>query len=142
MRTYTWRIMAGYSGTPLTKKLGIVEGTGVALVGAPVGFGATLGPLPAGAHIVEGDEPASVVVLFAVTYEELEERFARARVRIPPAGGIWVAWPKKASSVETELSFDVVQAHGLAMGLVDNKVCAVDDTWSGLRFVIRTKDRS
>lgn len=133
--------MAGYSGTRLTSKLGIKEGTTVALIAAPVDFGSTLGELPSGAVIVDSGDPAEVVLLFALTFEELESRFTQATKLIPQNGGIWIAWPKKSAGLETELDFAVVQSHGLEAGLVDNKVCAIDETWSGLRFVIRREDR-
>lgn len=136
--------VAGYSGTPLPKKLGIKQGHRVALIGAPAGFEKTLGPLPddvgltAGAR---GKAPLDVVVLFTKKKADLVRRFARLAERLAPAGGLWVAWPKKASCVATDLTEGVVREHGLAAGLVDNKICAVDETWSGLRFVIRLKDR-
>jgi hypothetical protein len=102
-----------------------------------------LDPLPAGVVLVgEPDAPCDVLVIFAVDGDELSGRFAAALQVLPAAGGLWVAWPKRSSGVTTTLSFDVVQPHGLASGLVDNKVCAVDATWSGLRFVVRKEDRA
>lgn len=134
---------AGYSGTPLTRKLGIKEGTRVGTFGAPEHFPSLLEPLPAGVELVgEPDAPCDVLVIFAIDGDELSSRFAAALQVLPAAGGLWVAWPKRSSGVTTTLSFDVVQPHGLASGLVDNKVCAVDATWSGLRFVVRTQDRA
>jgi hypothetical protein len=135
--------MAGYSGTPLVKKLGIKPGHHLALLGAPAGFTATLGDLPDGVAVqneLVGD-PLDVIVLFAPDEAALRRGFATAARRLCPAGGLWVAWPKKASGVPTDLTETEVRAIGLAAGLVDNKVCAVDDVWAGLRFVIRVQDR-
>ncbi len=134
--------MAGYSGTPLPKKLCIKEGARVALVGAPQGFESVLGELPAGAELVPASRKAlDVVLLFARTRAELVRRFETYAARLKPDGSLWVAWPKKSSGVETDLAEGYVRTHGLGAGLVDVKVCAVDETWSGLRFVYRLKDR-
>ncbi len=138
--------MAGYSGTPLPQKLGIKEGSRVALIGAPEGFAAALEPLPAKVKLARrigqsGSPPLDVILFFADRAAELEKRFSSLAAKLAPNGGLWVAWPKKASGVPTDLTDDVVREIGLAKGLVDNKVCAVDDVWSGLRFVIRLKDR-
>jgi hypothetical protein len=136
--------MAGYSGTPLAQKLGIKQGHRVALVDAPEGFTGTLGDLPEGVtlhHGVAGKEPYDVIVFFTDSRVRLRQRFAGLAARLKPAGGFWVAWPKKASGVATDLTEDLVRAVGLEAGLVDNKVCAVDETWSGLRFVVRIQDR-
>lgn len=130
--------MPGYSGTPLPRKLGVKEGSVVGLLGAPSGFDRTLGPLPDGAtirHQARGQ--IDVIVLFARSIADLKKRFPAAHRALAPGGGLWLAWPKKASGVETDLNDGVVRALGLASGLVDNKVCAVDDTWSGLRFMRR-----
>jgi hypothetical protein len=134
--------MAGYSYTPLDRKLGIKPEHTVALLNAPDGFGDYLGPLPDGAHVV--DVPTAkldVALLFVREAADLRRSFARVAKRLHPAGGLWVAWPKKASGVATDLTEDVVRRIGLDAGLVDNKVCAIDDVWSGLRFVIRRQDR-
>ena len=134
--------MAGYSGTPLPKKLGIKPGHRVVLVGAPRGF--RLHPLPSGAQVrgdLRGKTQEDVIVFFTKRRAELARRFEVLAARLAPAGGLWIAWPKQASGVSTDLSGDLVRSIGLASGLVDNKVCAVDDTWSGLRFVIRLRDR-
>ncbi|MGE5596423.1 MAG: DUF3052 domain-containing protein [Hyphomicrobiales bacterium] len=134
--------MAGYSGTPLPKKLGIREGSRVLLVGAPDKFEAALGELPPGAEAGAGaDAPADVLLFFTTERAALEERFAELARLIAANGGLWVAWPKKSSGVPTDLTENVVREIGLAAGLVDNKVCAIDATWSGLRFVYRVKDR-
>jgi hypothetical protein len=124
-----------YSSTPLPKKLGIYEGSRVALRKAPDGFADRLGVVPRQRGELD------VAVLFATRQAELTSAFAPLVRRLAPAGGLWVAWPKKASGVETDLTFDAVQKTGLDAGLVDNKSCAVDDTWQALRFVIRLRDR-
>ena len=134
---------SGYSGTPLSKKLGIKEGARVGTFGGPDGLGSLLEPLPAGVEIrAEPTDVADVLIVFATSSVELEDRFGAALHLLPAAGGLWVGWPKKSSGIETDLGFDAVQTHGLAAGLVDNKVCAIDETWSGLRFVVRTADRA
>jgi hypothetical protein len=135
-------MMAGYSGTPLAKKLGIREGAVVILAGAPDGFEATLDPLPPGVVVGRRTRSgADVVLLFAPSRSVLERRFAPLAAALDRSGGLWVCWPKRSSGVATDLDENEVRAHGLAAGLVDNKVCAVDETWSGLRFVYRLKDR-
>ncbi len=134
---------AGYSGTPLPKKLGIKRESRVLLAGAPAGFLATLGPVPEGVEFVaEAGGPVDVILLFVEREAALRDAFPRLAARLVPNGGFWVAWPKKASGRPTDLTFDVVQGVGLGHGLVDNKICAVDETWSGLRFVVRVKDRA
>jgi hypothetical protein len=135
-------VAAGYSGTPLATKLGIREGSRVALLGAPEGFDDVLAPLPAGVRVLRRLSPGlDVVVLFVTRRQRLEQRFAAAAEAVMPAGGLWVAWPKRASKVPTDLTEDVLREVGLPMGLVDNKVCAVTEVWSGLRFVWRTENR-
>jgi hypothetical protein len=137
-------VNAGYSGTPLAKKLGIKEGHEVATLGAPPHFADLLAPLPPRARVtsgLRGDDVRNVIIVFARTLHELEERFGRARPRLHPAGGLWVCWPKQTSELAGELRESSVRAHGLATGLVDNKVCAIDSDWSGLRFVVRVRDR-
>ena len=134
--------MAGYSGTPLPKKLCIREGARVALAGAPAGFESVFGALPDGAEFVPPSRKGlDVVLLFARSRDELVRRFETYAGCIKPDGSLWVAWPKKSSGVETDLAEGYVRQHGLDVGLVDVKVCAVDETWSGLRFVYRLKDR-
>jgi hypothetical protein len=124
-----------YSDTPLPKKLGIKEGSRVALQKAPDGFAELLGVKPK----LRGE--FDVAVLFATRQGELTRAFTPLARRLAPAGGLWVAWPKKASGVETDLTFDAVQRTGLDAGLVDNKSCAIDNTWQAVRFVIRLSDR-
>jgi hypothetical protein len=134
--------MAGYSGTPLPRKLGIKEGARVAFSGAPAGFDRTLGDLPTDVQVkraVRG--PLDVIVVFITRRAELERRIGRLTKAMEPAAGLWIAWPKRASKVPTDVTEDVIREIGLAAGLVDNKVCAVDDVWSGLRLVIRLRDR-
>ena len=135
---------AGYSGTPLPKKLGIKPGHRVLLLGAPRGFEQTLGALPEGvavANASRGTKPFDVIVLFALDERALRAGFEPARARLQSDGGLWIAWPKKSSGLQTDLGDAMVRAHVLASGLVDNKVCALDETWSGLRFVVRLEDR-
>jgi len=137
-------VSAGYSGTPLAKKLGIKEGYLVATMGAPAHFNALLEPLPSGVRVgsgLRGNRLFDVLIVFARTHGELADRFERASERMQPAAGLWVCWPKQTSALASDLRDSDVRAHGLSTGLVDNKVCAVDEDWSGLRFVIRLEDR-
>ena len=138
---------AGYSGTPLPKKLGIRPGSRVLLAGAPAGFEGTLGALPEGARLLgPSAKGADVTLVFAERAAHLAPAFARLSERMATDGCLWVAWPKKAAQKTagraSDLSFDAVQEIGLAAGLVDAKICAVDATWSGLKFVIRRADRA
>jgi hypothetical protein len=133
---------SGYSGTPLPKKLGIREGSRVAVVSAPKGFDASLGALPPGAQLrTHARGRLDVIVFFVTRRAELARRFPSFARALQDDGGLWVAWPKKTSGVATDLGFDAVQQVGLDAGLVDNKVAAIDGTWSGLRFVYRVADR-
>ena len=134
--------MVGYSGTPLARKLGVKEGSRLALLGAPDGFDAELDPLPGGVTVLRRLGPKlDVAVLFVTERRELEKRFPAVAAAITPAGGFWVAWPKRASKVPTDMTEDVLREVGLPQGLVDNKVCAVTEVWSGLRFVWRKENR-
>ena len=134
--------MAGYSGTPLATKLGIKPRARVALVGAPADFPTTL-ELPEDARGLRAlRAPVDVALLFCACSADLERGFGRCTAALAPAGGLWVAWPKRSSGVTTDLTEAAVRAYGLDAGLVDNKVCAVDDTWSALRFVVRLRDRA
>ena len=131
-----------YSGTPLPKKLGIKEGSRVVIVGAPDGFAELLVPLPAGVELLSrARKPLDVAVVFATRRPDLAKRFPPLARALDSAGGLWVGWPKKASGIDTDLTFDGVQRLGLDAGLVDNKSAALDDRWQGLRFVYRVKDR-
>jgi hypothetical protein len=130
-----------YSATPLARKLGIREGSRVLVVGAPSGF--SLGPVPTGASIARSARgPLDVVLVFTTTLADLLRRFPTAVRALDPAGRLWVAWPKKAAQVDTDLTFEIVQRVGLDAGLVDNKSASVDDVYQGLQFVIRLKDRA
>lgn len=134
--------MAGYSSTPLVKKLGIKEESRIAFVNAPKDFHTYLGPLPDGAEIVKRlTKPLDIILLFVTNERELAKDFAKLAKKLATNGMIWVAWPKKSSGVATDLSFERVQRIGLDAGLVDVKICAIDETWSGLKFVFRLKDR-
>ncbi len=135
---------AGYSGTPLPKKLGIKADHRVALIGAPEDFEQTLGTLPDRVTVqrsLRGTRLFDVVLFFTKREQELTRRLARLKARLTTAGGLWIAWPKKASKVATDVDESVVRRLGLGTGLVDNKICAVDEVWSGLRFVRRLEDR-
>jgi hypothetical protein len=134
--------MAGYSGTPLAGKLGLKSGHRVALINPPLSFQEQLGPVGKEIRVVgPRAERLDIVMVFAKTRADLARRFPRLAKRLAAAGMFWVAWPKKSSGVPTDLSFEAVQRIGLEAGLVDTKICAVDETWSALRFVIRVKDR-
>lgn len=135
--------MAGYSGTPLAKKLGVKPGAALAVLGAPAGYLERL-ELPAGARAVEGLRGAPELVhLFATRRAKLEPALRKVLARLPPDGALWVSWPKgkERAAVPTDLDKGVVRALGLAAGLVDVKVCAVDEIWSGLKLVYRLADR-
>jgi hypothetical protein len=133
---------AGYSGTPLPRKLGIKPEARLGLVSAPAAFDAVLGELPPGVSVrrrLQGH--FDVIVAFFVSRSALERRLPACRDVLDEAGGLWIAWPKRSSGVATDLGEGAVRELGLAAGLVDNKVCAIDATWSGLRFVYRLADR-
>jgi hypothetical protein len=136
-------VSAGYSATPLPRKLGIKPGHRVLLLGAPEGFAeGTLGELPEGVKVgTRATGMADVIVAFHLRRAELAKRMPALRKLMEPAAGLWIAWPKRASKVETDITEDVVRDLALAHTLVDNKVCAIDETWSGLRLVIRLRDR-
>lgn len=134
---------AGYAETPLVKKLGIKSGQRLAIVKAPDGYAHTLGTLPDGLKAVSPSEaPLDFIQLFTVSRAELESEFPPLRDTLAQAGMLWISWPKRSSGVDTDLSDNVVREVGLAGGLVDVKICAVDETWSGLKFVRRLKDRA
>jgi hypothetical protein len=133
---------AGYSGTPLPRKLGIKGDYAVAFPRAPEDFSELLGELPDGVVVKRAARgPLDVVVLFVRRRAELERRIEALGRAIHPSGGLWIAWPKRASGVSTDMSEDVVREVGLPLGMVDNKVCAIDETWSGLRLVWRRENR-
>ena len=127
---------AGYSGTPLPKKLGIREGSRVAILNGPGDFTSALGDLPARVSMrARAGSEADVIVLFATKFSKLRAEFSKAMKMMPAdAGMLWVAWPKKAAKMDTDLDENLIRDNGLAAGMVDTKVCAIDETWSGLRF--------
>jgi hypothetical protein len=134
--------VAGYSGTPLVRKLGIKPEARLGLIRAPEHFAALLGELPAGVAVrtrVRG--PLDVIVAFFVDRSELVRRLPTLMAALDQTGGLWIAWPKRSSGVSTDVTENVVRELGLAAGLVDNKICAIDETWSGLRLVYRLRDR-
>jgi len=135
---------AGYSGTPLPVKLGIGEGDEVALIGAPERFEDALGGLPDVASLhtdLADDARYDIIVAFVTDRAELEDELPRLRARMAPACGLWIAWPKRSSGVATDVTDHVIRDIALPTGLVDNKVCAIDETWTGLRLVIRRENR-
>ena len=134
--------MAGYSGTPLSKKLGIKERTRVALLDVPAEVQAELTEALSSCELPNTSRVLDFVFLFSKKRSELTKEFSRMAKRLAPAGVLWVAWPKKTSGVHTDLNENEVRRIGLQAGLVDVKVCAVDEVWSGLKFVIRVKDRA
>ncbi|HKP36996.1 MAG TPA: hypothetical protein VJT71_09060 [Pyrinomonadaceae bacterium] len=141
-KTESKTLTAGYSGTPLVKKLGIKSGFTALFMNAPVDFASRL-DLPADVIIKKTPQPQlDFVLLFVKSEKQLTQKFSHVAARLKPTGMLWVAWPKKSSGVVTDLTFTNVQAIGLAAGLVDVKICAVDEVWSGLKFVYRVKDRS
>jgi hypothetical protein len=132
-------VSAGYSGTPLAKKLGVKPGHRLMLLDAPDSLGLEL---PDGVQVTrQARGKADVIVSFHTERGDYERRLPKLRECMEPACGLWIAWPKKASKVATDLTENVVRDAGLAIGLVDNKVAAINETWSGLRLVIRLKDR-
>ncbi len=134
---------AGYSGTPLPRKLGIKAGHLILLDAAPSTLDALLVPLPPDVTIQRraGKGPYDVVLSFVTSQVDLQARLPAHKPRLRSNGGLWMAWPKKASGVKTDVTEDLVRNLALELGLVDNKVCAVDAVWSGLRLVYRLKDR-
>jgi hypothetical protein len=134
---------AGYSGTPLPRKLGIKPGHRVLLLSAPDGFERdTLGELPEGVTVGrQARGRADVIVSFHTERADLARRMPKLRAAMEPAAGLWIAWPKRASKIETDLTENVVRDLALENVLVDNKVAAIDERWSGLRLVIRLRDR-
>jgi hypothetical protein len=133
--------------TPLPRKLGIKPGHRVAVLNAPEGFGATLGVLPAGVEVLDsldgGGERVDVdlIVWFGVERDGLERIIREAPAALTPEGGLWIGWPKRASGIATEVDADVVRELALPTGLVDNKICAIDAAWSGIRLVLRRELR-
>jgi hypothetical protein len=134
--------MAGYSGTPLAKKLGIKTGFRIALINAPEGFLSELNGLPDDVKMdSRAAKESDLILYFVKSAGELKKRFPDLAARLAQSGMLWISWPKKSSGVVTDLTENVVREIGLEVGLVDVKVCAVNEIWSGLKFVIRLKDR-
>lgn len=135
--------MAGYSGTPLAKKLGIAPSMTLVAIDAPAEYRAWLGKLPSGVSIVSSSSRAPRAVhVFAVERAVLEKRLRALRRRLEPAGFVWVSWPKKAARVDTDITEDTIREIALPLGFVDVKVCAVSEVWSGLKLVIRKSERT
>jgi len=133
---------AGYSGTPLWKKLGLREGLVVLTIDVPRNYRKLLPGLPKGiSFVTEAEPPVAFAHLFASSVAALAAHLARLKADLAPDGVIWVSWPKKASGVPTDITEDTIREVALPMGLVDVKVCAVDATWSGLKLVIRRSNR-
>jgi hypothetical protein len=133
---------SGYSGTPLVRKLGFKPGMRALYVNAPADFAALVGELPDGVRVLARAAPElDLAMLFVTERRELERRLPGLQGKLAPAGMIWVAWPKRASKVPTDMTEDVVRDVALPRGLVDVKVCAIDETWSGLKLVIRRELR-
>lgn len=133
--------MAGYSGTPLVKKLGVKEGFNLRFVNAPAELYKQL-DLPVKVTVnSRTPKPIDLVLLFVTTKSELERTFSKYSQKLRPSGMLWICWPKKSSGVASDLTDNVVRQLGLAKGMVDVKVCAIDEVWSGLKFVFRLKDR-
>ena len=133
---------SGYSRTPLVRKLGIAQGDRVGVVGDPGLLAGLLDPLPRGARLVRNPRaPCPVLVAFAPTTKRFRSVFPRLLSRLPAGGALWIAWPKKSSPLHIDLTEDTIRAAALPVGLVDNKVCALDSDWSGLRLVVRRENR-
>jgi hypothetical protein len=134
--------MAGYSGTPLIQKLGIKEGTRMATVNAPEDFRENLGELHLAVEWANRVRPPlDLVVAFHTKRSALNANWSTLTSATEPDGSVWIAWPKKASGLETDIDENILREDLLPSGWVDNKVCAIDETWSGLRFVLRTEQR-
>jgi hypothetical protein len=134
--------MAGYSKRTLQEKLGIKEGARIAFVGAPDGYSCTLGPLPKGVILATTKANSlDLIQCFTTRRADLERAMGGLKNRLQPSGALWVSWPKGSSGVATDLNENIVRQVALQNGLVDVKVCAVDNVWSGLKLVVRRKDR-
>jgi hypothetical protein len=133
----------GYSGTPLAKKLGIKNGLIIKIVNQPEGYFDLFGDLPSDLQIIEDNEkPKDFIHYFSKDVSQLEQDIESLKNQLEQNGMIWISWPKKSSKVKTDLNGNIVREIGLQNGLVDIKVCAVNEIWSGLKFVIPVKDRS
>ena len=135
--------MAGYSGTPLAKKLGIKHDSKIVLVNPPKNYLELLAPVPDGVTLLPRvTNDTDLVHVFSTSKQELRNHLRGSLKKLKPDGMIWISWPKKASKVPTDITEDIIREVALPLGLVDIKVCAVDDTWSGLKLVIRKENRS
>lgn len=133
---------AGYSGKPLAQKLGIKSGLRLLILNAPPNYADTLGALPNGIELAETlDGTLDFIQFFTTERADLDARFPDLKRALTPAGMLWISWPKRAAKIPTDLDENIIREIGLAHGLVDVKVAAVDEKWSGLKFVYRTKDR-
>jgi hypothetical protein len=140
-------LTSGYSGTPLAKKLGIKQGQRVVMINAPDGFEEALEELPENVRLLHhaartAADGCEMIIAFVTTREDLALLIAELAPSLLPDGSFWVAWPKKTSGVTTDMTEDRVRDVGLPTGMVDNKVCAIDETWSGLRLVVRKENRA
>jgi hypothetical protein len=142
MPVFRAKEMAGYSGTPLAQKLGIKAGQKVAIIGGPAGYGKLLAPLPDSVSFATKVEPdATFIHLFVSERKTLEKELKRLRKLVADTGILWVSWPKKSSGVTTDVTEDIIRETCLPLGLVDVKVCAIDETWSGLKLMVRRENR-
>jgi hypothetical protein len=135
---------AGYSGTPLPRKLGVKPGDAVAILGGPDAVAAEVAGVPGLPPVrreLAGQDPLDVIVVFVTRRADLAGQLASLRARMTPAAGLWVAWPKRSSGVSTDMTDHAVREIALPTGLVDNKICAIDQTWTGMRLVIRRELR-
>jgi CMP-N-acetylneuraminic acid synthetase len=136
-----YKMTAGYSGTPLSKKLGIKEGFKISLINEPVHYWKLFSNLPVNIKLVKGKTKANLVHYFVTEEKQLQKEITSLKENIEQNGMIWISWPKKSSKMQTDITEDVIRNIALKNGLVDVKVCAVDETWSGLKLVIPVKDR-
>jgi ABC-type Na+ transport system ATPase subunit NatA len=134
--------MAGYSATPLPQKLGIKPGLTVVTISAPTNYRRLLGTAPQGISLTDRLKPDSNFVhVFIKQRSDLEKRLSLLRQKLADTGTVWVSWPKRSSGMPTDVTEDVIRAVALPLGFVDVKVCAIDETWSGLKLVVRRKNR-
>jgi hypothetical protein len=135
--------MAGYSGTPLPQKMGIKPGLTVVTINVPPNYRRLLGKIPEGVTFSDRVKPdSSFVHVFINQRSELEKKLSILRKKIADTGTVWVSWPKKSSGVPTDVTEDVIRSLTLPLGFVDVKVCAIDETWSGLKLMVRRKNRT
>jgi hypothetical protein len=135
-------VSSGYSGTPLTKKLGIKEKSDIAVINQPQNFLDILSPLPEKVSLINKlSGRIGYIHFFTKSKKELTDQFPELKKHLDPSGSLWISWPKKSSKIETDLNENLIREIGLKNGMVDVKVCAIDETWSGLKFVLRLKDR-